>query len=71
MPTLVEALTRQAVHKRDHDHPLDQSCSDPVECVSFGSTLWFAICHDCAEETPLTDHAHVLDYARSHHCTCS
>lgn len=69
MATIIELSTREAVHKRDHHHPDGEHCTDPVECIAFGPTLWFAVCHDCAEETRLTDQAHVRDYAQHHHCT--
>lgn len=68
MATTVEILTRAAVHKRDHHHPNGQHCTDPVECVSFGTTLWFAICHDCSAETPLVQHDDALTFSTQHRC---
>lgn len=68
MATIVETLTRDAVHKRDHAHPNGQHCSDPVECIAFGATLWFAVCHDCRCETPLLSHDAALHFASDHHC---
>lgn len=68
MATTVEILTRAAVHKRDHQHADGQHCTDPVECISFGATLWFAVCHDCHTETPLVAHEDAQTFSDQHHC---
>ena len=66
--SVVEELTRQAVHKRDHDHPRAAShCDCAVETVSLGH-MCFVVCHDCRFDSPLMPLGAARDIALRHCC---
>lgn len=65
--SLVEQLTRAAVHRRDHQHGDRHPCGHAVEVISLGAQD-FAACHDCGWDSPLLDPASARAAGQGHCC---
>lgn len=68
---VVEVLTREAAHKRDHgfhdDSSVDYNCGSCFEIIFLGCSC-FCVCHDCGFDTPLVNEQYAEYIKAGHRC---
>lgn len=68
--SIIEALAREAVHKRDHGFhaaPFAPDCSECFEIIFIGCSC-FCVCHDCGFDTPLMTESFANMVKSQHNC---
>jgi hypothetical protein len=70
--SIIESMTRQAAHRRDHgfhnDPSLDyNNCASCFEIIFLGTSC-FCVCHDCGFDTPLVPEQQAEGIKAAHCC---
>jgi hypothetical protein len=68
--SIIESLTREAAHRRDHGLHVDDSVSDCSNCfeIIFIGCSCFCVCHDCGFDTPMVSESFAYEVKSSHCC---